>query len=135
MQEIEKVLSRLAASKFRARSRLGKAEQKYLQDKGLPLVLGHAADLVVKRLAPAQPEKDGKQTPWRGHPVFVAQHATATCCRGCLEKWHGITRGKELTAQQQAYIVRLIAAWLENQIKVLSPPISQANRDENLSLF
>jgi hypothetical protein len=115
MQNIEKVLSRLAGSKFRARFRLGKGEQKYLQTKGLPVVLEHAADFIEKRLAPAHPEKDGKQTPWRGHPVFIAQHATATCCRGCLEKWHGIARGQELDEDEQRYVVQVIEAWLRGQ--------------------
>ncbi|MFD5543335.1 DUF4186 domain-containing protein [Streptomyces sp. NPDC127079] len=63
--------------------------------KGAATVRWHAYDLVARRLAPAAPVKDGKQTPYRGHPVFVAQHATATCCRGCLQRWHGIPRGRE----------------------------------------
>jgi hypothetical protein len=57
----------------------------------------HARDLIARRLAPAEPRNDGKQTPYRGHPVFVAQHATATCCRTCLERWHQIPKGRELT--------------------------------------
>lgn len=130
MQDIEKVLSRLAGSKFRARFRLGPVEQKYLQDKGLPGVLEHAADFVEKRLAPAQPDKDGKQTPWRGHPVFVAQHATATCCRGCLEKWHGIARGQELKEDEQRYVVHVIAAWLQTQ-----PIKTKQQSNEQLNLL
>ncbi|MCP9485713.1 MAG: DUF4186 domain-containing protein [Gaiellaceae bacterium MAG52_C11] len=41
--------------------------------------------MIAQRVAPAAPRKDGKQTPYRGHPVFVAQHATATCCRTVLD--------------------------------------------------
>jgi hypothetical protein len=52
----------------------------------------------------------------KGHPVFLAQHATATCCRGCLEKWHGIPKGRELTASEQQYVVYIIMRWIdENQ--------------------
>ena len=72
----------------------------------------HAFDLIGKRLAPAEPYKDGKQTPWKGHPVFLAQHATATCCRGCLEKWHGIEKGRELTPEEKQHIVEAIKMWL-----------------------
>jgi hypothetical protein len=115
MPEIPEILARLRTSAFRSRFHLQRKERAYLQDKGLPLVLEHAADFIQKRLAPAAPVNDGKQTPWRGHPVFIAQHATATCCRGCLEKWHHIARGQELSREEQEYVVRVIEAWLREQ--------------------
>ncbi|MGV9305492.1 DUF4186 family protein [Nonomuraea sp. NPDC003727] len=59
-----------------------------------------SCDLIARRLVPAEPYKDGEQTPCRGHPVFVAQHATATCCRTCLHRWHDIPRGRELTSER-----------------------------------
>ena len=90
-------------------------ELAYLQEKGLPTILSHAADLIAARLAPANPANDGKQTPMRNHPAFIAQHATATCCRGCLEKWHAIPRGRELTAEEQTYVVSVIERWLRTQ--------------------
>ena len=65
---------------------------------------------------PPRPDKDGKQTPYRGHPVFVAQHATATCCRTCLQRWHGIPKGRELTAEEQAYAVDVICRWIETDL-------------------
>ena len=83
--------------------------------KGRAAVLEHAATFIAQRLAPAAPANDGKQTPMRGHPVFIAQHATATCCRGCLAKWHGIEQGRELTAEEQAHAVATIARWLDRQ--------------------
>jgi hypothetical protein len=94
---------------------MGDAELAQLREKGLDAVLEHARDFVDTRLAAAEPENDGRQTPWRGHPVFVAQHATATCCRKCMEKWHGIRRGVELTDEERGYIVRVIGRWLEVQ--------------------
>jgi hypothetical protein len=112
MRDLDRVFRGLAASRFRSRFRLGAADRAYLEAKGLPTILAHAADFVVRRLAPAHPAKDGKQTPFRGHPVFVAQHATATCCRGCLEKWHAIPAGRELTAEEQAHVVSAIERWL-----------------------
>ena len=75
----------------------------------------HAQDLIGKRLAPAEPVNDGKQTPMRGHPVFIAQHATATCCRSCLEKWHHIPKGRQLTQEQQDYVVDVIMEWIDLQ--------------------
>lgn len=78
------------------------------------MVLAHAAEFIDKRLAPAYTANDGKQTPMRKHPVFVAQHATATCCRGCLEKWHAIPKGRELSAEEKQYVVNVIRRWLES---------------------
>jgi len=83
--------------------------------KGRRLVREHAVDFVARRLAPAYPVRDGKQTPMRGHPVFVAQHATATCCRGCLEKWHGVPRGRPLSNAEQSYVVDVIDRWLRRE--------------------
>lgn len=113
MRDLDRVFDGLAGSAFRRRFALGPKERQYLAEKGLPTVLEHARDFVGKRLAPAEPARDGKQTPFRGHPVFVAQHATATCCRGCLAKWHGIAGGRALTEAEQAHVVAAIGRWLE----------------------
>ncbi len=112
MGVVQEVLSRLRQSPFRSRIHLQKKELDYLRKKGMDEVLQQAAEFIEKRLAPAAPVNDGKQTPWHNHPVFVAQHATATCCRGCLEKWHQIPRGRSLTAEEQGYIVEVIGSWL-----------------------
>ena len=88
----------------------------YFTDKGESVIESHAFDFITKRLAPANPPNDGKQTPMRNHPVFVAQHATATCCRGCLAKWHGIRKHRQLNAPEIEYVVNVIMAWLKNQM-------------------
>ena len=72
-----------------------------------------AAAFVRDRLAPATPANDGRQTPMRGHPVFIAQHATATCCRTCLQINHGIAKGHELSPRERAYVVDVICRWIE----------------------
>jgi hypothetical protein len=112
MRQLDPIFARLAQSPFRSRFRLGPKEEAYLRDKGLPTVLFHARDFIDGRLAPASPIKDGKQTPMRGHPVFIAQHATATCCRSCLAKWHGIPAGRPLTEEEREHTVAAIARWL-----------------------
>lgn len=112
MRDLDDLFAALDQSAFRRRFRLGPRDREYLRAKGMDVVLGHAEDFIARRLAPAAPAKDGKQTPFRGHPVFVAQHATATCCRGCLEKWHAIPRGRELTDEEQAHVVAAIGRWL-----------------------
>jgi Domain of unknown function (DUF4186) len=112
MRQIEEVFAELSASPFRRRFRLGDKDRRYLEQKGFDLVLAHARDFIETRLAPAEPANDGRQTPMRGHPVFVAQHATATCCRGCLAKWHGIAGGRELEQEETAHILEVLERWL-----------------------
>ncbi len=111
----DEVFDALAASPFRRRFRLRGKELDYLRRKGLIVVMQHAADFIEKRLAPAAPANDGKQTPMRQHPVFIAQHATATCCRGCLQKWHEIPKGRALEPTEQAYILEVIETWLARE--------------------
>ena len=115
MRDIDEILDRLATSAFRRRFKLSDADRAYLAQKGLVEVLDHARGFIEKRLAAADPANDGKQTPFRGHPVFVAQHATATCCRGCLAKWHSIERGHALGVAEQNYIADVIEYWLKRQ--------------------
>jgi hypothetical protein len=113
--ELDHLFQALAGSPFRARFRLNPADGAYLARKGLPAVLGHAAGFIEARLAPAEPTNDGKQTPMRGHPVFVAQHATASCCRACLARWHRIPIGQVLTAAQKAHVLAALERWLQAQ--------------------
>jgi len=117
MTDAGDMLIALQRSRFRRRFRLGPAERRYLADRGMQTVLSHARDFVEARLAPAQPRNDGRQTPMRGHPVFIAQHATATCCRSCLRKWHGIEPGKALTEAEIEHVLDVIRAWLERQVE------------------
>jgi len=115
MRDLDAVFGQLTASRFRQRFRLGPKERAYLEAKGAAVVLDHGRDFVDRRLAPAHPANDGKQTPIRGHPVFIAQHATATCCRGCLAKWHAIPAGRELTKEERAHVLAAIRRWLQGQ--------------------
>lgn len=116
MATLEEAFARLARSPFRRRFKLDAAMKAYAGEKGMETIRRHAEDFVRARLAPAWPEKDGKQTPMKGHPVFIAQHATATCCRGCLEKWWRVPRGRELTEGEQSKIVRFLMAWIEREV-------------------
>lgn len=111
------IFDRLAKSEFRSKFKLKQKEKDYILQKGIDTIRSHACDFISKRLAPAVIPNDGKQTPMKGHPVFIAQHATATCCRGCLSKWHRIEKGKELTPSQQEYVVNIIMEWIKRQLK------------------
>ncbi len=115
MQSIEDALRKLETSKFRAGFYLSRAERAYLAEKGMETMRRHAEDFVRERLAPAEPKNDGKQTPMSGHPVFKAMHATACCCRGCLQKWYRVPLHVPLSEAQQKKIVDLLMAWLGRQ--------------------
>jgi predicted Fe-S protein YdhL (DUF1289 family) len=117
VRSLDDVFPALSASAFRRGFRLASKDRAYLETHGLAAVTVQAEELIARRLAPAHPPNDGKQTPFRGHPVFVAQHATATCCRGCLAKWHGIPRGAELTDEQQAHVIAALERWLRAELE------------------
>lgn len=110
------LFDRLAASGFRSRFHLQQKDIDYIHEKGLDVIRQHARDFVARREAPAEILNDGRQTPMRGHPVFVAQHATATCCRGCIYKWHRIRPHRELSPVQQEYLVDVIMTWIEREM-------------------
>jgi hypothetical protein len=90
--QITTALTTFKKSKFRSRFKLKDKYHRYIQSKGIDTIRSHAIDLITTRLAPAFPKNDGKQTPMKWHPVFIAQHATATSCRGWgwTWKWHRI---------------------------------------------
>lgn len=115
MRDLNELFAALNQSAFRRRFRLRGKELDYFRQKGMGVILEHAADFIEKRLAAAAPLNDGRQTPMRHHPVFIAQHATATCCRGCLEKWHGITKGHALSPEEKQYVLDVLKQWLSRQ--------------------
>ena len=109
-------LALLARSKFRSKFKLSQKDRNYIAAKGLETIKEHAFQFINARVAPEYPKNDGKQTPMRGHPVFIAQHATATCCRGCIQKWHGIEKGRALNDAEVDLVVALIMGWIEGQL-------------------
>jgi hypothetical protein len=117
MRDLEQLFIALAKSRFRKQFHLQDKDLSYLLSIGLPSIRLHAKDFIEKRLAAAVIANDGKQTPFRGHPVFVAQHATACCCRGCLEKWHQIPQGRKLTEAEKNYLVEVLVHWLGLEIQ------------------
>lgn len=117
MQTINEALKKLQKSKFRSGFHLSEKERLYVREKGMEVIREHCREIIKKRLAPAKPLNDGKQTPMKGHPVFKAQHACACCCRGCLNKWYKVPLNRELTNVQIEKIVNLLTAWIENEMK------------------
>ncbi|MBQ8504502.1 MAG: DUF4186 domain-containing protein [Clostridia bacterium] len=118
MQTIDEALNKLQKSDFRSKFHLKQQDIDYINEKGLETIRQHCTDFIKKRLAPSVIPNDGKQTPMRGHPVFVAQHACACCCRGCLNKWYNVKKGTELNEAQQQKIVNLLMRWIEKEMEI-----------------
>lgn len=119
MNNIDKLINNklleLSKSKFRSSFHLRKYMIKYIDEKGMDTIKRHTADFIEQKLSDAYPINDGKQTPMKGHPTFIAQHACACCCRGCLEKWHHIPKGKKLSRNEKNYIYLILIKWIENE--------------------
>jgi hypothetical protein len=116
-EPIPAALERLSRSTFRSRFHLSATDKAYARAKGRETVVRHARQLLAGRIGDARPRNDGRQTPMRGHPVFIAQHATATCCRGCLAKWHRIAPGHDLSEAELDHLVDLVIAWIEAELR------------------
>lgn len=117
--DLDYIFKKLSLSKFRSSFHLDNKDIEYIKDKGIKKIEEHAYDFVSKRLDLEKIKEDGKQTPMRGHPVFKAQHATGTCCRGCLYKWHHIDLKKELNEEDKRYIVRVIMKWIDREWEIV----------------
>ena len=117
---IPQKLASLKKSKFRSKFKLTQKDRDYTATKGLETIKDHAYQFIISRVAPDYPKNDGKQTPMRWHPVFIAQHATATCWRGCISKWHGIEKGRPLTEDEIGFMVELVMRWIDQQLSVTS---------------
>ncbi len=117
MRDPDKVLAKLKSSTFRSRFTLKGRELQYLKEKRIDNIMEHARAFIEERLAPPDPPNDGRQTPMRNHPVFIAQHATASCCRKCLMKWHGIqARAHALTDDEKEYVLSILRKWMEEYL-------------------
>lgn len=115
MQTIDEALEKLSKSKFRSSFHLKEKDIEYINKVGMEKIRQHAKDFIKTRLAPKYIPNDGKQTPMKGHPVFIAQHACGCCCRGCLNKWYRVNKSTILTKTQQEKIVNLLMAWIEKE--------------------
>ena len=114
---IEDILNKLNSSKFRSSFHLKSGDVNYIKEKSLSKIESNILEFINKRLKDISKVNDGKQTPMKGHPVFIAQHATATCCRGCLEKWHKIEKTHILNEKEVLYIKNVIMKWIERELK------------------
>lgn len=122
---VDEILESLKQSKFRSSFHLSQKLRAYATDLGEEKVREHANDLLSKRLFPSVQPNDGKQTPMKGHPVFIAQHACALCCRGCLQKWYGIEPDRDMTPEERLRAIELATAWINEDLKREVPTVKR----------
>ncbi len=115
-RNFDDIIERLSKSVFRSKFELKQEDIRYYNKHGKSVIREHAYDFIINRISSAEPYNDGNQTPVKGHPVFIAQHACGCCCRSCLEKWHYIPPGREMTMQEVDRIVALIMKWISLRI-------------------
>lgn len=108
---------------------------RHAQRKGRVALKAAARDRLGKYLAPENPPRDGYQTPMNGNTIYYAQHATATCCRTCLEYWHNIPKGRPLSADELEYCAKLVDLYLDERLPDLADdPIKVPRRVRGLSV-
>lgn len=110
------LMQKLSKSDFRSRFHLKEKDKEYVYKHGMDTMREQAREMLSRRVGDAEPENDGKQTPMKGHPVFISQHATACCCRGCIEKWHRIEKGHKLSEEELEYLTNVIMKYIENEM-------------------
>ena len=115
---MDELFEALSHSAFRSKFRLSYADRTYAETRNDELLKKHAKEILHDRIGSANPKNDGKQTPYKGHPIFTAQHATGCCCRGCLYKWHGID----------------ILEWIHRDLQKPTPK-KRVRKGETLDLF
>ena len=115
-KKIEEVFSKLNKTGRISNFSLGDAEIEYVSSRGIEILRLHATDFIQKRIAPKEPKNDGYQTPAKGHPVFLAQHACGCNDIDSVEQFFGFKKGSLLKEKEVNLIVDVIVSWLEDQI-------------------
>lgn len=93
-----------------------------------------ARQRIEKSIATAGNPRDGRQTPFEGNSLFYGQHATATCCRTCVEYWHGIPKSHDLSDDEIDYLHALLVRFLDERLPELPdagqkiPPIRRGSQ-------
>ena len=86
--------------------------------RGISGIKGDALAILAKKVGPKSKGTpwDSRGTPYDGDMIFLGQHATATCCRRCIQEWHGIPDDRELTVEEIKYFVDLIVQYIQRRL-------------------
>jgi hypothetical protein len=85
-------------------------------EKGAESVIDEARRRMTEKIGIMNPYRHGI-TPYTGNVIYYAQHATATCCRRCMEYWYGIpAKNRILTPDEINFSTDLVRLYLEERI-------------------
>jgi hypothetical protein len=83
-----------------------------------------AKTLLSRRVGKLNTFIDGRQTPLgKENIVNYAQHATATCCRKCMDAWYKIPKENELTEVQLEFCTDLVMSFVDEKLKMWEKPL------------
>ena len=99
---------------------LNERERNYAKRKGRAGIRIAAEKRIRSSVGPKEPYKDGTQTPWAGHLLYYAQHATASCCRTCIAEWHAIPTGRALSGDEIEYLTDLVCDYVDERMPELT---------------
>lgn len=106
----------------------------YALRKGKIELFETAEHIIRKNIAKPADVYGNLATSIEGNAIHYAQHATATCCRKCIEKWHGIPLDQTLTEDQIVYFTKLVILYLKERFPDLPdkgqkvPPIRSGDK-------
>lgn len=109
------IFRRLNCSKVCCKFKLKDDQWDYLAKRGFDSILLEGRTLIVKIFSEEAKHHSCKVAPVQNHPIFTALHATGTCCRSSLEKWHKIPKNKELREKDIFYILLVVKEWIIRQ--------------------
>jgi Domain of unknown function (DUF4186) len=104
---------------------------KHARRKGRILLTAAATKRIRSSVARAEPVRDGQQTPLSGNILYYAQHATACCCRTCMEYWHDIPKGRELADAEVQYFAELMMRFVAERMPLLPDAPEKIPRRSN----
>ena len=90
--------------------------------RGRKAIRKKAEEIIAKKIGhPIRTHFDKMCTPKKGSEIIhYGKHATATCCRICLERWHNIPQDVDLTEQQIDYCASLIELFVDDRVPDLT---------------
>jgi len=126
------IFRRLGCSKVCSKFKLREDQWEYLAKRGFDTILLEGRTLIIKILSEENSEHSCKVAPINSHPIFTALHATGACCRVSLEKWHKISKDRELKEKDIFYILLIVKEWM---IRQQNPKNELVSEKSQLNLF
>ena len=100
----------------------------YMEKKAAKLTIDEMRSKVIKILSNKINKKrseifrDSTQTPKGKDIIYLAQHATGTCCRRCIEEWYGINKEEIMNEEQINFLTEIIMTYINEKVTLKNQP-------------